>query len=165
MRNPGYGGESVPNQLGKALASLPFRRLLIRRPDLFSIKVDQLPESKITIFQLSGLDSMTPRYSQGATSFTSNVRRLPGKVRDRSNHHLLTFTIAHSSLPNSAIATTGAGRGHHFYERGGLEIKVFVGPTVSSISEDRGRTVLWHMPTSTESERASARLVGLRIEV
>jgi paired amphipathic helix protein Sin3a len=55
------------------------------------------------------------------------------------------------------MATTGTGTEQDFYARGGLEIKVCV-RTYRLFYVSRTEDVLWRVPSSAESERASARL-------
>ena len=76
---------------------------------------------------------------------------------------IFILTTASRSLPASARATTGTGAGtgtgigQDFYARGGLEIKVCV-RTYRLFYVSRTEDVLWRVPSSAESERASARL-------
>jgi paired amphipathic helix protein Sin3a len=97
---------------------------------------------------------------------TSKVRRpfLRRSVTHPSYHHLYIYilTIANRSLPASALATTtgaGAGTRPDFFARGGLEIKVCV-RTYLLFYVSRTEDVLWRVPSSAESERASERLAG-----
>ena len=58
-----------------------------------------------------------------------------------------------------AGAGAGTGTGPDFYARGGLEIKVCV-RTYRLFYVSRTEDVLWRVPSSSESERASARLAA-----